>query len=465
MKTVSTYSVAKGDTLFAIAKKFGMTVADLKTLNALKDNNLKIGQTLKVWVEQTAPPPKPTTPATSSGGTTNPSVFSYTVVKGDTLYGVGRRFGVSADDLIRLNNLKSTALSVGQVLRIPGKAPVPSNPVPTVPDTPVTRPPEVVTPPVVVNPGSGDYISARRQFSWVTRQDAGFQRFELTVPLLNGSTVVARMRDNVNYSAFMKYPEGIVYGGQSTLHVPLDKIIAVGLNRQQAAALEYVSSHEGKYDAINSYDSGIFSYGFIQFVGAAEHGSSLNRVLAAMKANSPARFARVFQQVGIDSSGGITTVLDENGLKRSGDAAWLYIQKTLPLYGAFIQAGFDPDLVLEQLRAANDFYVQPALNFRLNLNINGIQIAIPRLRDILSSEALITAIIAIAINRGNGAMSRIVSEALVTVAAPLRLHTMEALRNIDERQVCQTIADTTTDARTRDRALGVLNAGLSFAKV
>jgi hypothetical protein len=183
-----------------------------------------------------------------------------------------------------------------------------------------------------------------------------------------------------------------------------------------------------------------------------------------MKVNAPARFARVFQQVGIDTAGGITTVLDENGQKRSGDAAWLYIQKTLPLYGAFIQAGFDPDLVLEQLRAANDLYVQPALNFRLNLNINGIQIAVPRLRDILSSEALITAIIAIAINRGNGAMSRIVSDALVAVAAPQRLHTAEALRNIDERQVCLTIADTTTDGRTRDRAQGVLNAGLSFAK-
>ncbi len=462
MKTVSTYQVVRGDTLFAIAKKFNMTVADVKSLNGLKDNNLKIGQTLKVWVTQSTPvtkPATPATPATSSGGTAGVSVISYTVVKGDTLFAISRRFSVSTDDIIRLNNLKSTALSIGQILRLPGKAPVISNPVPTVPDTPV------VQPPVVVAPAPGDYLAARRQFSLLVRPDAGFQRFELSVPLLNGLSVVARMRDNVNYSAFMNYPEGVVYGGQSNVHVPIEKIVSVGLNRQQASALEYVSSHEGKYDAINSYDSGIFSYGFIQFVGAAAHGSSLNRVLAAMKVNAPARFARVFQQVGIDTAGGITTVLDENGQKRSGDAAWLYIQKTLPLYGAFIQAGFDPDLVLEQLRAANDLYVQPALNFRLNLNINGIQIAVPRLRDILSSEALITAIIAIAINRGNGAMSRIVSEALVAVAAPQRLHTAEALRNIDERQVCQTIANTTTDGRTRDRAQGVLNAGLSFAKV
>lgn len=460
MKTITTYQVVRGDTLYAIARKFGMTVADLQTLNGLKSNNLSVGQTLKVRVEQSGVPPKPAagnTDGNTSGGAT--ATANYTVVKGDTLYAIGRRLGVSVDDIIRLNNLQSTALKVGQVLRIPVKTPV--TPTPTVPVTPTV--PED-RPPVVVTPPTNDYLAARRQFSWIARQEAGFRRFELTVPLLNGAAVVARMRDNVNYSAFMKYPEGIVYGGQSTLHVPLAKIESVGLNHQQAAALEYVSSHEGKYDAINSYDSGIFSYGFIQFVGAAEHGSSLNRVMAAMKYNAPDRFARVFQLVGIDSAGGVTTVLDENGFKRSGNDAWLYIQKTLPLYGAFIQAGFDPDLVLEQLRAANELYVQPALNFRLNLNINGIQITVPRLRDILSSEALITAIIAIAINRGNGAMSRIVAEALATVAAPRQLHSAEALRQIDERQVCQTIADTTTDARTRDRAMGVLNSGLSFGK-
>ena len=55
MKTVSTYQVVRGDTLFAIAKKFNMTVADVKSLNGLKDNNLKIGQTLKVWVTQSTP--------------------------------------------------------------------------------------------------------------------------------------------------------------------------------------------------------------------------------------------------------------------------------------------------------------------------------------------------------------------------------------------------------------------------
>jgi len=454
---MSTYTVAKGDTLFAIAAKFGTTVAELKNLNGLKDNNLKVGQVLKLkpTPAPTPPvlvPPKPVpAPASTTGAT-------YKVVKGDTLSAIAKRFETTVEAIKALNKLKTTALNIGQVLQVPVKpkpAPAPQPPTPTPPQPTPPQPP-VVAP--------GDYLGARKQFGLTVRQDVGFQRFELIVPLLDGRTVLARMRDNVTYSAFTKYPHGIVYGGQSAIHISVEKVESVGLTNKQAAALEYVSSHEGKYDAINSYDGGIFSYGSVQFVGAAEHGGSLNRVLAGMKVNAPARFVQVFQQVGIDSVAGVTTVLDETGRLLSGDEAWLYIQKTVPLYGAFIRAGFDPDLVLEQLRAANDLYVQPALNFRLNLTINGIKITVPRLRDILSSEGLLTALIAIAINRGTGSMGRMVGEIMTTLATTQNLTTPEALRNLDERLFCQTIAETSTDARTRDRALGVLNAGLSFEK-
>jgi len=452
---MSTYTVVKGDTLTAIAAKFGTTVADLKSLNGLKDNNLKIGQVLKLKSTPAPAPPKPVPaqPAPPAGATT------YKVVKGDTLSGIAKRFGTTVEAIKTLSKLKTTALSIGQVLQIPGTV-KPAQPQPPATPPVITPPPPPVTPPASL----GDYLAARKQYGLVVRPDTDFRRFELSVPLPDGRTVVAKMRDNVKYSTFTKYPEGIVYGGQSTIHIPIEQIVSVGLTSKQAAALEYVSSHEGKYDAINSYDGGIFSFGFIQFVGAVEHGGSLNRVLAGMKANAPARFAQVFQQVGIDSAAGNTTVLDESGRLLSGDEAWLYIQKTVQLYGAFIRAGFDPDLVLEQLRAANDMYVQPALNFRLNLTINGIKITVPRLRDILSSEGLLTAVIAIGINRGTGTMGRFVGEILTTLAAAKNITTPEALRELDERLICQTLADTSTDARTRARAQGVLDAGLSFEK-
>ena len=42
------YTVVTGDTLYSIARRFGITVEDLKALNNLSDNNIKIGQKLTV---------------------------------------------------------------------------------------------------------------------------------------------------------------------------------------------------------------------------------------------------------------------------------------------------------------------------------------------------------------------------------------------------------------------------------
>lgn len=42
----------------------------------------------------------------------------YTVVKGDTLYSLSRRNGLTVDQLMNMNNLNSTTLSIGQVLRV-----------------------------------------------------------------------------------------------------------------------------------------------------------------------------------------------------------------------------------------------------------------------------------------------------------------------------------------------------------
>ncbi len=46
--TNKSYTVVTGDTLYSIAKRFGLTVEDLKSLNSLSDNNIKIGQRLVV---------------------------------------------------------------------------------------------------------------------------------------------------------------------------------------------------------------------------------------------------------------------------------------------------------------------------------------------------------------------------------------------------------------------------------
>ena len=98
------YTVKRGDTLYQIASKFNTTVDAIKSLNNLTSNNLSIGQVLKI----------PTT-------NINPDndIEEYIVKSGDTLYSIARQFDVSVNDLIEYNNLPTTILSQGQILRIP----------------------------------------------------------------------------------------------------------------------------------------------------------------------------------------------------------------------------------------------------------------------------------------------------------------------------------------------------------
>lgn len=97
-----TYVVKSGDSLWSIASKHGTTVNNLKDINNLKSDLLSIGQKLLV--------PK-------SGGTT--SNKQYVVKSGDTLYKIAQNNGTTVTDLINLNNLPTTNLSIGQILQLP----------------------------------------------------------------------------------------------------------------------------------------------------------------------------------------------------------------------------------------------------------------------------------------------------------------------------------------------------------
>ena len=96
-----TYIVQKGDSLWSIANKFNMTVSELKKLNNLTNNLLSIGQVLKIK------------DSSNNGKTT------YTVQKGDSLWVIANKYGITTEELKNYNNLTSNLLSIGQVLKIP----------------------------------------------------------------------------------------------------------------------------------------------------------------------------------------------------------------------------------------------------------------------------------------------------------------------------------------------------------
>jgi len=114
--STTTYTVKSGDSLWAIANKFNMTVAQLQQLNNISGTLIYPGQVLKVKGETANNTNPPATNPSNSGTTT------YTVKSGDSLWAIANRYGMTVDQLMSLNNLKSTIIYPGQVLKVSGQA-------------------------------------------------------------------------------------------------------------------------------------------------------------------------------------------------------------------------------------------------------------------------------------------------------------------------------------------------------
>lgn len=159
------HRVTRGQTIFGIASWYGVTAYQIKVWNRLRNNYLWIGQLLKIYapvkVPVTSPPtpqnpvtpiqtpikdsaalkpqlpPKPITkpspqpqplpkpkPQTQTPvqvkpkPSTQPKAVYYTVKKGETLFSIAKKFGTSTTAIQKLNNMRTTNLKIGQILRV-----------------------------------------------------------------------------------------------------------------------------------------------------------------------------------------------------------------------------------------------------------------------------------------------------------------------------------------------------------
>lgn len=142
------HTVVRGDSLWSIARKYGCTVSELAAANGMtRSSVLQIGQVLvvPVAVKTTSPSaaltpaaPSPTTPPTEAPdvsklpvaeGTSAPAdaairgmaTETYTVQAGDSYWKIARRYGITAQELMALNDTSDSRLQVGQKILVPKK--------------------------------------------------------------------------------------------------------------------------------------------------------------------------------------------------------------------------------------------------------------------------------------------------------------------------------------------------------
>ncbi len=108
------YVVKRGDTLFRIARRFGTSVAAIQRVNRLRGTVIYVGQRLKI----------PTRSSQRAGDNNKQTqTIVHVVRRGETLKSIAKRYGVTVQQIRKLNGLKKGAIiRVGQKLVIAGKA-------------------------------------------------------------------------------------------------------------------------------------------------------------------------------------------------------------------------------------------------------------------------------------------------------------------------------------------------------
>jgi LysM repeat protein len=430
------HTVAPGDTLFSISRKYSITPDQIINWNSLPAGGaLRIGQQVKVAAV-----------AASSSGTV------YTVKPGDTLSNIAAQFKISPQALQTANKLVGANLSIGQKLVIPsGSGTV----------TPVTPPP------ATINVTGG--ISGARSIIRV-----GATNFSFPHPVTGAM---------VNTPNFRAVNAGIAYGGgNSPANLDLSSFMKAGLSNAQAQMLKEVSKHEGCFDAINTWDKAIFSFGFIQLAGGVT-GSRLPGFMLNVKTKEPNLFNELFKKFGVDVNGNVISVVDDNGSNQSDMAAYTALQRSRQICGVWARAGYHPRVAELQIEAAAQYYLAPALTkIRLNLTVGGTIVPNVPITDIIRSVAGQATLIDITVNQWINSTGTYFKYAIEKVSKNSGLNTLDKIKNIDERAVLQEIVNLATyysthpstteaafqrpDACTRviKRVGSMLTSGLSFAK-
>ena len=129
------YTVQKGDNLSSIAKKYDVSVTDIKQWNKLQSNTVALGKSLKIKSNENTSKlskdikatheiiKKPTEEAIASvdNQEKNEIEVEYSVKSGDNLGSIAQKFGITLQELKEWNNLSTNNLALGKTLIVSKK--------------------------------------------------------------------------------------------------------------------------------------------------------------------------------------------------------------------------------------------------------------------------------------------------------------------------------------------------------
>ncbi|CWN04432.1 TPA: peptidoglycan DD-metalloendopeptidase family protein [Neisseria meningitidis] len=124
----ATHTIVRGDTVYNISKRYHISQDDFRAWNGMTDNTLSIGQIVKVKPAGYAAPKaaavksRPAVPAAAQPPVQSAPVdinaATHTIVRGDTVYNISKRYHISQDDFRAWNGMTDNMLSIGQIVKV-----------------------------------------------------------------------------------------------------------------------------------------------------------------------------------------------------------------------------------------------------------------------------------------------------------------------------------------------------------
>lgn len=113
--SVMIHTVAKGDTLTKISDSYGVPISVIRQANALQNDTVQVGQQLRILGAVRQPPARPPAVETPVPQATR----HHTVVRGDTLSRIARKYAADPKAIMRANGMKNDVVRLGAKLVIP----------------------------------------------------------------------------------------------------------------------------------------------------------------------------------------------------------------------------------------------------------------------------------------------------------------------------------------------------------